>query len=111
MTGVSFERAGIAVDVRSGSAEIVNSTFTDSEYSALNITGSASPIFRDCVIEGSNTSGVVVENHAKPVFSGCRFSGNQPFHIQSTSIYEVNAEGNSWEPAASSSTILGEVRY
>lgn len=111
LEGVTFERAAIAMDIRSGSAEVKGAVFNNTEHSALHISGSASPRFEACTVAGSNTSGVVIENHAKPVFSGCTFSGNEPFHIQSTSIYEVNAEGNTWQPAASSTTILGQVRY
>ncbi len=109
--GVTFERAGIAMDIRGGSALVKGAVFNNTEHSALHISGSASPRFESCTIAGSNTSGVVIEHHAQPVFSQCTFSGNQPFHMQSTSIYEINAEGNTWQPAASPSSILGQVRY
>ena len=109
--GVVFESGGIAVEILAGSPELNDVQFLNSEYSALSISGSASPTLNNCLVQGSNTSGVIVENHAKPVFKACTFSGNQPFHIQSTSIYEINAEGNSWQPAASSASVLGLVRY
>jgi hypothetical protein len=111
LQGVVFERGGIAVQVLSGSPDLNDVQIRNSEYSALSISGSASPTISGCLIEGSNTSGVVIENHARPVFKGCKFLDNQPFHIQSTSVYEIVAEGNRWQPAASATTVLGKVRY
>ncbi|MEH6592482.1 MAG: right-handed parallel beta-helix repeat-containing protein [Halioglobus sp.] len=111
LQGVEFDGAGIAVTVLSGSPQFQEVKFLNSMYSAMSITGTSSPRLTACVVEGSNTSGVVIEDHAKPVFSGCRFSANEPFHIQSTSIYQVTAKDNEWHPAASSASVLGKVSY
>ena len=111
LEGVHFSDGGLAVDIRSGSPALKDVRMEGNAYSAMNISGSASPVVNGCVIDGSNTSGVVVEGNARPSFNGCRFTNNQPFHIQNSSAYEINAEGNEWEPAASTSSILGKVRY
>jgi parallel beta-helix repeat protein len=111
LEGVRFERGGVALEILQGSPNLKALEFVGSTYSALAISGSASPSIVECTINGSNTSGVVIENHARPIFRNCSFENNQPFHIQSTSIYEVKAIGNTWVPAASPTTILGQVRY
>ena len=111
LQGVVFERGGIAVEVLSGNPDLNDVQIRNSEYSALSISGSASPTINGCLIEGSNTSGVIIENHARPVFMGCKFLDNEPFHIQSTSVYEIVAERCRWQPAASATTVLGKVRY
>jgi parallel beta-helix repeat protein len=111
LQGVVFESGGIAVEILAGSPDLKGVQFRNSEYSALSISGSSSPTLSNCLVQGSNTSGVIVENHARPVFKGCKFADNDPFHIQSTSIYEIDATGNSWQPAASSASVLGRVRY
>ena len=111
LDGVEFTGGGIAVDIRRGRPVLKNVRIQSSGYSAIAISGTAAPSVSDCLIAGSHTSGVVVEGHARPEFHACRFSDNTPFHIQNSAVYEVNAEGNDWEPEASPSTILGDVRY
>jgi hypothetical protein len=81
-----------------------------SRFSAITLANEASVKVQDCLIDGSNTSAVVVSDFAKLAMTGCTFRNNSPFHIQNASGYEVNAIGNTWEPAASSTTLLGKVK-
>jgi hypothetical protein len=64
-----------------------------------------------CLIQGSNTSAIVVTEQAKVVLNECQLKDNFPFHIQSASVLEIEAMNNQWSPEASPMTVLGNVRY
>jgi len=100
---------GVVINVGQPSFDSVS--FTGNQYSAVSISGYAAPIFQDCRFEGSQMAAMVISDYAKPVIVASEFVDNKPFHIQSSAVYPVSAEGNSWSPAASASTVLGEVKY
>ena len=111
LTGVHFDRGGQAMVVLSGEPVLENVTFTNSKFSALDISGESKVTLKYCLIEGSNTSGIVISGHARASIEQSEFRDNQPFHIQSSSVYEIEAQNNNWLPMASAQTILGNVRY
>jgi hypothetical protein len=56
-------------------------------------------------------SGVIIQGQSQPTFEGNRFINNEPFHLQNGSNYPINASGNTFEPPASNTTVLGDVLY
>ncbi|GGF79489.1 right-handed parallel beta-helix repeat-containing protein [Alteromonas lipolytica] len=109
-SGVKMKDAGVGIVVKSGQPLLEAIEILGSRFSALNIEGESNVTLRACVIDGSNTAGIVVSEYAKLNISDCTFKNNFPFHIQNASSYEVNAQGNSWDPEPSDRTILGKVR-
>ncbi|MBF0589073.1 MAG: DUF799 family lipoprotein [Magnetococcales bacterium] len=109
--GVTVRGGGIPIQITAGSPQILDSRLLKSLYSALEISGSSRPLIRGCEIQGSGAGGVVVEGKAQPRFEGNRFLENKPVHMQNGSEYRIDARGNSWQPSASVSTVLGAVDY
>lgn len=109
--GMSIDGAGIGIEVLKGKPAITNCTIANSQYSALVVANSAVVYLQNCVLQGSNTSALVVTDQARLRVTNSQFMDNFPFHIQSSSIYELEATGNMWQPDASAMTILGKVRY
>ena len=110
ISGVKMTGAGIGILVKSGQPLLEAIEITGSRFTALSIEGEANVTLRSCVIDGSNTAGIVVSDYAKLTMSDCSLQNNFPFHIQNASSYEVIAEGNKWLPAPSPTSILGKVR-
>ncbi|EWH10289.1 fibronectin type III [Catenovulum agarivorans DS-2] len=103
--------ADVALTIQAGKPHISQCEFVGNRFSALDISGTANVWVEQSKIQGSNTAGVIVSGHAQVTFKQTSFADNQPFHIQSSSIYPVDAKGNFWSPAASQATVLGEVNY
>ncbi|MFT4712609.1 MAG: parallel beta-helix repeat protein [Candidatus Azotimanducaceae bacterium] len=103
--------AGIAIDVTAGSPLITDSIFANNRFNGMTISGSSRPTIRNCMISDAQAAGVIVSGQAQPLFENNKFSNNQPFHLQNGSTLQINAKGNSWEPAASNITILGDVVF
>ncbi|WP_016954448.1 GNA1162 family protein [Catenovulum agarivorans] len=103
--------ADVALTIQAGKPHISQCEFTGNQFSALDISGTANVWVEQSKIQGSNTAGVIVSGHAQVTFKQTSFADNQPFHIQSSSIYPVEAKGNFWSPDASQMTVLGEVNY
>ncbi|MER2493338.1 GNA1162 family protein [Catenovulum sediminis] len=108
---LEVDGADVAITIQSGQPIIRNSQFTNNQFSALDISGTAKPKVSNSLIKGSNTAGVIVSGHAQVEFEKCKFENNQPFHIQSSSIYTVQAQNNTWSPAANEMSVLGDVKY
>ncbi|MDP6136135.1 MAG: DUF799 family lipoprotein [Arenicellales bacterium] len=111
LQGLEIKGGGIPIEIVTGQPLISNSRIIDSEFNALNISGTARPIIRDCEISGAKTSGVLISGQAQPTFTNNRFLNNEPFHIQNGSTYQIDAKQNQWDPAASPTSILGDVSY
>lgn len=111
LNNVTFENGDVGITMDSGAATFKGVKFVNNQYNAAIIGGSAAPTFEDCHFEGSMVAGVIVSEYAKPIFRNSVFKNNTPFHVQSSAVYPVAAEGNTWQPAASDRSILGEVRY
>ncbi|MFT6778747.1 MAG: hypothetical protein ACJAV1_002689 [Paraglaciecola sp.] len=108
---MEIKQAGIAIEVLAGRATVTNSAITDSKYSAIVVSNSAVLNIDNCLLRGSNTSGMVVTDQARLKVTNTKFENNFPFHLQSSSIYELEATENIWIPAPSPMTILGNIRY
>lgn len=109
--GLVVEGGGIPIRIVAGSPVVRNTQLLNSEFNALTISGSARPVIENCLIQGADASGVIVEGQAQPGFRGNRFINNEPFHLQNGSTYSLDASGNTWQPPASPSTVLGDVTY
>lgn len=109
--GLTVDGGGIPLQIRAGAPLIEDCNLLNSQFNAMTIGGSARPTIRNCTISGAGASGVIIEGQSQPVFSGNRFLDNDPFHIQNGSTYQVDVMENSFEPAASNMTVLGDVRY
>ncbi|HKI74593.1 MAG TPA: GNA1162 family protein [Pseudomonadales bacterium] len=110
VTGLKVNGAGVPVEIDAGEPLIADSSLTNS-FNAISIAGSARPVIKNCTISGAKASGVVIQGNAQPTFEGNHFINNQPFHVQNGSTYTVNLAHNTFEPAASNTTILGEANY
>ena len=108
--GVTAINPAVAFEVLQGNVQMDVIEVIGSRFSAMTLSNEANVSVQDCLIDGSNTSAVVVSDFAKLAMTGCTFRNNSPFHIQNASGYEVSAIGNTWEPAASSTTLLGKVK-
>lgn len=111
ITGLKVTGAGIPVAINAGNPSLADSTLAQSRFNALTIGGSARPVIKGCTISGANASGVIIQGQAQPVFEGNRFIDNQPFHLQNGSSYQVNVSGNTFNPPASATTMLGDLVY
>lgn len=109
--GIEVTGGGIPIEIVAGQPLISDSRIIDSEFNALIISGTARPIIRNCEISGANFSAVLISGQAQPTFTNNRFINNQPFHIQNSSNYQIDARQNQWDPAASPTSILGDVNY
>lgn len=110
LNGVRMVEAGVGVEVKQGAPLLDLVEFVSTRFTALNVKGEANVTVRHCLIDGSNTSAVVVSDYAKLKMNSCTIRNNFPFHIQNASSYEVDATDNEWAPAPSARTILGKVK-
>lgn len=110
ISGLKMKNAGIGILIKSGQPLLEAIEIVGSRFTALSLEGEANVTLRACVIDGSNTAGIVVSDYAKLSMTDCTLKNNFPFHIQNASGYEVDAAGNQWQPAPSDTSILGKVR-
>ena len=106
-----IKQGDIPIVITKGSPNLMNCQILNSVYSAIEIQESSKPMITQSVINGSHTGGIIIMDHAQPQLNHNQFIKNKPFHIQSSSPYLINARDNSWDPEASSKTILGNVDY
>lgn len=111
LQGVIVDGAAIAITVTAGAPEIMDSTLMNNRYSAMEISGVSRPLISGSRLEGATSGGVLIMGKAQPRFKRTSFKEMKPFHIQSMSPYRIDARGNSWYPAPSASTIMGDVDY
>ncbi|MEX2328012.1 MAG: right-handed parallel beta-helix repeat-containing protein, partial [Pseudomonadales bacterium] len=111
LDGLIVSGAGIPLQITAGNPLIANCALNNSRFNAISISGAARPVIRNCTISGAMASGVIIQGQSQPTFEGNRFINNEPFHLQNGSNYQVNASGNTFEPPASSMTVLGDVLY
>ncbi|MCP4233815.1 MAG: right-handed parallel beta-helix repeat-containing protein, partial [Aestuariibacter sp.] len=110
ISGVQMHSGGIGIAIKSGQPLLEAIEIIGSKFTAVMIEGEANVTLRHCLIDGSNTSGVVVSDFAKLKVNDCTIRNNFPFHIQNASSYEIDATGNTWDPAASATNLLGKIR-
>lgn len=111
LNGFRVTNAGIGIEVLAGKPMISNGEIINSKFSALSIQNQANVAARNIVINGSNTSAIVVANDARLSIKQSQFMNNLPFHIQNSSTYTIDATNNQWEPAADMMSVLGKVKY
>ena len=111
MNGFLIDSAGIAIEILQGRPMLNNCQLLKSKYSALSIKGVANVSIDNCIVNGSNTSAIVVAQNARLKIRNSQFLNNMPFHIQNSSTYTVDAQFNQWKPAADMISILGKVTY
>ena len=110
VTGLTMSQAGVGIEANTGSPQLDMLQITGSRFSAMILKGDVNMRVRDCLIDGSNTSGIVVSDYAKLTINSCTIRNNSPFHIQNASSYEIDASDNQWAPDADMTTILGKVK-
>lgn len=110
LNGLRIEGAGVAIEATKGAPKFNSLEIVNSLFSALVLRGDTNAHIEYCLIDGSNTSAIVVSEYAKLKINGCTIRNNNPFHIQNASSYEIDATDNQWQPAAGVTTILGKVR-
>ncbi len=111
LSGLNVQGSGIPIQITAGTPLLTDCVLADSAFNALSVSGSARPTIRNCTISGAKASGVLISGQAQPRFENNQFTNNDPFHIQNGSGYQVDTRKNSFEPAASNMTILGDVLY
>lgn len=111
LNGFVVDSAGIGVEILQGRPMLNNCQILKSKYSALSIKGVANVSIENCIVNGSNTSALVVAQNARLKIRNSKFLNNMPFHIQNSSTYTVDARFNQWQPAADMISILGKVDY
>ena len=111
LKGLSITGAGIPIQIKAGAPLIEGSRFEACAFNCMTIDGTSRPVIRNSVFSGAKTSGVVVSGQAQPVFKANQFLNNEPFHLQNSSTYEIDARDNNWQPAASNMTVLGNVKF
>jgi hypothetical protein len=77
----------------------------------MEISGISHPLIEHSRLEGATSGGVLIMGKAQPKFSGSQFINMKPVHIQSSSAYRIDARGNTWQPAASATGVMGDVDY
>ncbi|MFS1701980.1 right-handed parallel beta-helix repeat-containing protein [Aestuariibacter sp. GS-14] len=110
ISGVQMFNGGIGIAIKSGQPLLEAIEIIGSKFTAVMIEGEANVTLRHCLLDGSNTSGVVVSDFAKLKINDCTIRNNFPFHIQNASSYEIDATGNAWDPKATTSNLLGKIR-
>lgn len=111
LNSVHIERAGIGIEVLKGKPVVSDCVINNSQYSAIVVANNAHLTINHCIFSGSNTSGLIATDQARVRISESEFINNFPFHIQSSSIYQLEATGNRWQPEASVMSVLGNVRF
>lgn len=111
ISGLYVDGAGIPVQIMAGAPLITDSSFINSQFNAVTVSGTARPTIRNSLIARAKASGVIVEGQAQPTFAANRFLGNDPFHIQNGSTYQINVKDNTFDPVASPMTLLGDILY
>ena len=109
--GLHISDAGIGIEVLKGKPVLRHCEIVNSQYSAMSVVNNAMIMINHCEFKGSNTSAIVVADQARLSITTSKFTDNFPFHIQNSSIYEVQALENTWHPDASEISVLGKVRY
>ncbi|RMH16180.1 MAG: right-handed parallel beta-helix repeat-containing protein, partial [Gammaproteobacteria bacterium] len=103
--------SAIAVTVTAGAPRLSGCRLIHNRFSAMEISGISRPVVEHSRLEGATSGGVLIMGKAQPRFTGNLFVDLRPFHIQSSSAYRIDARGNVWTPAATASTVLGDVDY
>ncbi|SFB98819.1 right-handed parallel beta-helix repeat-containing protein [Pseudoalteromonas denitrificans] len=108
ISGLTLFNPGIGIDIKTGTPQLDNVLSNNAKYSALNITGNANVVIKNCELIGSSTSAIVLSGRSRLQISNCELSKNKPFHIQNSSNYPVIAKDVIFDKSASRD-VLGKI--
>jgi hypothetical protein len=92
INGLHLKNSGIAIEIKSGSPRFNHLYSDNAKYSALTIYGQANVKIKNCQLNGSSTSAIVLSGRSRLALDDCNFTNNQPFHIQNSSVFPVVAK-------------------
>ena len=107
LDGVEIRQGGSPIVITRGTPLIVNVRILESRFSALEIKGIGQPLVRNSEIRDGHGGVAVITDRARPHFAGNTFINNGPVHMQCSSPYQIEAQGNIWkQPVVSKHSIL-----
>jgi hypothetical protein len=92
INGLHLKNSGVAIEIKSGSPSFDHLYSDNAKYSALTINGQANVKIKNCLLNGSSTSAIVLSGRSRLALDKCNFTNNQPFHIQNSSAFPVIAK-------------------
>jgi hypothetical protein len=92
INGLHIKNSGVAIEIKSGSPRFNHLYSDNAKYSALTIYGQANVKIKNCQLNGSSTSAIVLSGRSRLAIEDCNFTNNQPFHIQNSSAFPVVAK-------------------
>ncbi|MFT5294720.1 MAG: hypothetical protein ACI9YH_000728 [Colwellia sp.] len=92
INGLHLKNSGVAIEIKSGSPRFNHLYSDNAKYSALTIHGQANVKIKNCQLNGSSTSAIVLSGRSRLALNECKLTNNQPFHIQNSSTYPVVAK-------------------
>lgn len=92
INGLHLKNSGVAIEIKSGSPRFNHLYSDNAKYSALTIHGQANVKIKNCQLNGSSTSAIVLSGRSRLALNDCNFTNNQPFHIQNSSAFPVVAK-------------------
>ena len=91
INGLHLKNSGVAIEIKSGAPRFNHLYSDNAKYSALTIYGQANVKIKNCQLNGSSTSAIVLSGRSRLALNDCKFTNNQPFHIQNSSAFSVIA--------------------
>ncbi len=92
INGLHLKNSGVAIEIKSGAPRFNHLYSDNAKYSALTIYGQANVKIKNCQLNGSSTSAIVLSGRSRLALNDCNFTNNQPFHIQNSSAFSVIAK-------------------
>jgi hypothetical protein len=92
INGLHLKNSGVGIEIKSGSPHFNHLYSDNAKYSALTINGRANVKIKNCLLNGSSTSAIVLSGRSRLALDKCNFTNNQPFHIQNSSAFPVVAK-------------------
>ena len=92
INGLHLKNSGVGIEIKSGSPRFNHLYSDNAKYSALSINGRANVKIKNCLLNGSSTSAIVLSGRSRLALDKCNFTNNQPFHIQNSSAFPVVAK-------------------
>jgi len=92
INGLHLKNSGVGIEIKSGSPRFNHLYSDNAKYSALTINGRANVKIKNCLLNGSSTSAIVLSGRSRLALDKCNFTNNQPFHIQNSSAFPVVAK-------------------
>jgi len=106
VAGMSVQHVNVPFQILAGSP-VIEDNVINGAFNAIMMSGSSKPLIRNNQFTNASASAMVLSEQAQPRLQGNQFTENQPFHIQNSSSYSLKVTGNTFDPPASTMTILG----